>query len=43
MERVDAGAVASQARRLGFRSEERLYVPQTEEYLGSTVVMLRAP
>jgi SAM-dependent methyltransferase len=43
LERVSPDEVAAEARRLGFLTEPHLYVPQTELYLGSTVVALRAP
>ena len=43
LDRVSADEVATEARRLGFIAEPHLYIPQTEEYLGSTVVVLRAP
>jgi SAM-dependent methyltransferase len=43
MDRVSAHEVAAEASELGFFNEPDLFVPQTEEYLGSTVVVLRAP
>jgi SAM-dependent methyltransferase len=43
LDRVSADEVATEARRLGFITEPHMHVPQTEEYLGSTVVVLRAP
>jgi len=43
LDRVSPDEVAAEARRLGFLTEPHLYVPQTELYLGSTVVALRAP
>jgi SAM-dependent methyltransferase len=43
LDRVSAQAVAAEARSLGFVSDHYLFVPETEEYLGSTVVVLRAP
>jgi SAM-dependent methyltransferase len=43
LDRVSADEVATEARRLGFIAEPHLYIPQTEEYLGSNVVVLRAP
>ena len=43
LDRVTAGEVAAEAAGLGFAVEPSRYVPQTEEYLGSTVVILRAP
>jgi SAM-dependent methyltransferase len=43
LDRVTADEVAAEAARLGFLIEPCLFVPETEEYLGSTVVVLRAP
>jgi SAM-dependent methyltransferase len=43
LDRVSADEVATEARALGFVAEPYLYIPQTEEYLGSTVLVLRAP
>jgi len=43
LDRVSADEVGTEARRLGFIAEPHLYIPQTEQYLGSTVVVLRAP
>jgi SAM-dependent methyltransferase len=43
LDRVSAGEIAAQARRLGFARTGQLLVRETEEYLGSTVVVLRAP
>jgi SAM-dependent methyltransferase len=43
LDRVSSDEVAGEARELGFRAEPHLFVDQTEEYLGSTVVVLRAP
>jgi SAM-dependent methyltransferase len=43
LDRVSADEVAAEARALGFITEPHLYVPETEEYLGSTVLVLRAP
>ncbi len=43
LDRVSADEVAAEARRLGFIAEPLLYVPESERYLGSTVVVLRAP
>lgn len=43
LDRVSADEVATEARALGFHPEPHLYVPETEQYLGSTVVVLRAP
>jgi SAM-dependent methyltransferase len=43
LDRVAADQVAAEAARLGFLAEPHRAVPQTEEYIGSTVVVLRAP
>ncbi|HEY2771640.1 MAG TPA: class I SAM-dependent methyltransferase [Solirubrobacteraceae bacterium] len=43
LDRVSADEVAAEARQLGFISEPHLDIPETEQYLGSTVVVLRAP
>jgi SAM-dependent methyltransferase len=43
LDRVSAGEIAAEARALGFARTGHLSVPETEEYLGSTVVVLRAP
>jgi SAM-dependent methyltransferase len=43
LDRVAAGAIAAQARELGFATAGQLLVRETEEYLGSTVVVVRAP
>jgi SAM-dependent methyltransferase len=43
LDRVSADQVATEARGLGFIAEPHLHVPETERYLGSTVVVLRAP
>jgi hypothetical protein len=43
LDRVSADEVAREALALGFICEPHLYVPESEEYLGSTVVVLRAP
>jgi SAM-dependent methyltransferase len=43
LDRVTAGEVADEAADIGFLVEPLRYVPQDEEYLGSTVVILRAP
>ena len=43
LDRVSADQVAREARGLGFIAEPHLHVPETERYLGSTVVVLRAP
>jgi SAM-dependent methyltransferase len=42
LDRVSAAEVAAQAREVGFASTGQLFVRETEEYLGSTVVVLRA-
>jgi SAM-dependent methyltransferase len=42
LDRVTADEIATEAARLGFLAEPHRYVPETEEYLGSTVVVLRA-
>jgi len=43
LDRVTAGQLAAEAVALGFLTEPWRSIPETEEYLGSTVVMLRAP
>jgi SAM-dependent methyltransferase len=43
LDRVAAGEVAAEAAELGFLTEPDRFVPETEEYLGSTVVVLRTP
>jgi SAM-dependent methyltransferase len=43
LDRVDADEVAVEAARLGFVPGPHLRIAETEEYLGSTVVALRAP
>jgi SAM-dependent methyltransferase len=43
LDRVSADAVEAEARRLGFLDQPHRYVPETEQYLGSTVVVVRAP
>ena len=43
LDRVSADELAAEAARLGFLDEPHRFIPETEEYLGSTVVMLRAP
>ena len=42
LDRVTPDEVEAEARRLGFTAEPRRFVGETEEYLGSTVVVLRA-
>jgi len=43
LDRVSADEVAEEARELGFLSDPPVFIPQTETYLGATVVMLRRP
>jgi SAM-dependent methyltransferase len=43
LDRVTADDVAAEAAQLGFVTGPCLSIPETEEYLGSTVVVLRAP
>ena len=43
LDRVSAHEVAEEGSAVGFLNEPDRLVPQTEEYLGSTVVVLRAP
>ena len=43
LDRVSADHVAAEAHESGFIVEPSLEVPETEQYLGSTVVVLRAP
>jgi SAM-dependent methyltransferase len=43
LDRVSAREVAAEARALGFVGEPDRLVPETDEYLGSTVVVVRAP
>lgn len=43
LDRLSADEVAAQAARLGFLTEPHRLIPETDEYLGSTVVVLRAP
>ena len=43
LDRVSADAVAGEAARLGFEVEPHRFIPETEQYLGSTVVVLRVP
>jgi SAM-dependent methyltransferase len=42
LDRVPADQVAEEARELGYRPEPHREIPESERYLGSTVVMLRA-
>ena len=43
LDRVTAEEVAAEAAELGFVIEPGRSIAETEEYLGSTVVVLRAP
>jgi SAM-dependent methyltransferase len=43
LDRVSADEVAEEAASVGFVNEPHRFVPETEEYLGSTVVLQRAP
>lgn len=43
LDRVTADEVAAEARQVGFIVEPRLCIHETEQYLGSIVVVLRAP
>jgi hypothetical protein len=43
LDRVTAREVAAEAAALGFLPEPFRFIPETEEYLGSTVLLLRAP
>jgi SAM-dependent methyltransferase len=43
LDRVSADEVATEARRIGFLNQPHRFIPETERYLGSTVVVLRAP
>ena len=43
LDRVTPDEVGAEAAGLGFLIEPRRLIPETEEYLGSTVVVLRAP
>lgn len=43
LDRVSADDVAAEACALGFLAEPHRFVPETEQYLGATVVVLRAP
>jgi hypothetical protein len=43
LDRVTAGEVAAEGAALGFVAEPHRHVMETEEYLGATVVVLRAP
>ena len=41
LDRISADQVAGEARELGYTPEPHREIPETERYLGSTVVMLR--
>jgi SAM-dependent methyltransferase len=43
LDRVSAEQVVAEARAVGFIPQAPLHIEETEEYLGSTVVVLRAP
>jgi SAM-dependent methyltransferase len=43
LDRIGADEVAEEARELGYTPEPHRAIPETERYLGSTVVMLRRP
>lgn len=43
LDRVSAHEVAAEGSEAGFLNEPDRFVPQTDQYLGSTVVVLRAP
>lgn len=43
LDRVSADTVAAEARAIGFEVRPHLQIPETDAYLGSTVVILRAP
>jgi SAM-dependent methyltransferase len=43
LDRVGADEVAAEGRQVGFRSEPHRFIAESERYLGSTVVILRAP
>ena len=43
LDRVSADAVAAEAAALGFLAEPHRVIPETDEYLGSTAVVLRRP
>jgi hypothetical protein len=42
LDRVDPGELESEAERMGYRALPRRLVPETEGYVGSTVVVLEA-
>jgi SAM-dependent methyltransferase len=43
LDRVCADEVAAEGREVGFINDRHRFIPETEEYLGSTVVVLRRP
>jgi SAM-dependent methyltransferase len=43
LDRVTADEFAAEGARVGFRNAPHRFIPETDEYLGSTVVVLRAP
>ena len=43
LDRVSAHEVAVEGSQVGFLNERDLFIPESEKYLGSTVVVLRAP
>jgi SAM-dependent methyltransferase len=43
LDRVSADEVAAEASRLGFSVEPHRHIPESDRYLGSTVVVLRVP
>jgi SAM-dependent methyltransferase len=43
LDRVSVEEIATEAEQVGFIAEPNLCIPETERYLGSTVVVLRAP
>ena len=43
LDRVSASELAAEARMIGFLNEPDLFIAETDEYLGATVVVLRAP
>jgi hypothetical protein len=43
LDRISADEVTAEALELGYTADPPHFVPETEQHLGSTVVMLRAP
>jgi hypothetical protein len=43
LDRVSAEELDAEALELGFIAQPHRYVPESEQYLGSTVVVLKAP